>query len=52
VSEAINLGGLKATDGNFNYDIPADIDAAVYRYAIVWCRDFAVLFATAPLDMA
>jgi len=52
VSGAVNLGDLKATDGNFNYDIPADVNAASYRYAIVWCRDFAVLFATAPLDMA
>jgi hypothetical protein len=52
VSGAVNLGGLKATDGNFNYDVPAAVDPAAYRYAIVWCRDFAVLFATAPLDAA
>ncbi|MEX2225207.1 MAG: DM13 domain-containing protein [Dehalococcoidia bacterium] len=52
VSDAVNLGDLKATDGNFNYEIPADVDPASYRYAIVWCRDFAVLFASAALEMA
>lgn len=52
VSEAVNLGSLKATDGNFNYDVPAGVDPTSYAYAIVWCRDFAVLFATAPLTAA
>jgi hypothetical protein len=52
VSAGVNLGDLKATDGNFNYEVPADVDPASYRYAIVWCRQFAVLFASAPLDVA
>lgn len=52
VSGAVNLGGLKATDGNFNYDVPAEVDVASYRYAIVWCRQFATLFAAAPLEIA
>ena len=49
---ALNLGDLKATDGAFNYEVPAGTDVSQYRYAIVWCRDFAVLFASAPLDPA
>jgi len=52
VSDAINLGGLKATDGNFNYEVPDGTDLSRYRYAVVWCRQFAVLFASAPLDAA
>jgi hypothetical protein len=48
----VNLGSLKATDGNFNYDVPSGVDAAGYRYAIVWCRQFAVLFASAELQAA
>jgi hypothetical protein len=51
VSGGVNLGDLKATDGNFNYDVPAGVDPGSYRYAIVWCREFAVLFASAPLEI-
>lgn len=46
---ALNLGRLKATDGAFNYDVPAGTDVSQYRTAIVWCRRFSVLFAAAPL---
>lgn len=52
VSGAINLGDLKATDGNFNYEIPAGTDLSSFTHAVVWCRQFAVLFASAPLDDA
>lgn len=46
---AVNLGGLKATDGTFNYDIPPEVDVSQFNSAIVWCRQFSVLFAVAPL---
>lgn len=46
---AINLGELKATDGAFNYDIPPGTDVAQFKSAIVWCKQFSVLFASAPL---
>ena len=49
VEEALNLGALKATDGAFNYEIPSHIDIATVKSAVVWCRQFAVLFAVAPL---
>ncbi len=49
---AINLGELKGTDGAFNYDIPAGTDVSQYQSAIVWCKAFAVLFATATLGPA
>jgi hypothetical protein len=44
---ALNLGELKATDGAFNYGVPAGTDVAQFRSAVVWCRQFSVLFATA-----
>ena len=47
--EAINLGDLKATDGAFNYELPADIDISEFKSAVVWCRQFSVLFGHAPL---
>ena len=49
--EAINLGDLKATDGAFNYEIPADIDIEEFQSAVVWCRRFAVLFGHATLEV-
>lgn len=47
---ALNLGALKATDGSFNYDIPGGTDVARFKSAIIWCRQFSVLFAVAPLS--
>jgi hypothetical protein len=51
VDEALNLGRLKATDGAFNYEIPAGVDLAGVKSVVVWCRQFATLFAVAPLMM-
>jgi hypothetical protein len=47
--EALELGKLKATDGAFNYDIPAGTDLSKVRSVIVWCKQFSHLFAVAPL---
>jgi hypothetical protein len=52
IDDAVTLGDLKATDGNHNYEVPARVDPTRYQYAIVWCREFAVLFATAKLETA
>jgi hypothetical protein len=49
-SNGVRLGRLKATDGAFNYEIPANVDPANLGYALVWCDQFAVRFATAPLE--
>lgn len=50
--DALDIGGLKATDGNVNYTIPAGTDIAKYRSVIIWCRAFRVLFASAKLEVA
>jgi hypothetical protein len=49
---AVNLGRLKATDGAFNYDVPPEVDISRVRSAVVWCRQFSTLFATATLAPA
>ena len=41
-------GKLKATDGSFGYDLPAGTDPADFASAIIWCKQFSHLFATAP----
>ena len=45
----IDLGPLKATEGNINYEIPTGVDPKDYPYALVWCEDFNVLFNSAKL---
>ena len=47
--EAVNLGALKATDGTFSYEIPAEVSAEDIASAVIWCKAFGVLFASAPL---
>lgn len=47
---AVELGRLRATDGSFNMPIPPGTDVTSARSVVIWCREFAVLFAVAPLD--
>jgi Electron transfer DM13 len=49
-TEFVDVGELKATEGSVNYDIPPGIDIEKYRYALVWCEDFGVLFNSAELQ--
>lgn len=46
---AVDLGKLKATDGAFNYDLPAGTDLATVRSVVIWCQPFEVQFAHAEL---
>lgn len=46
---AVDLGGIKATSGNVNYDVPAGADLESFRTAVVYCFGFRVTFATAML---
>jgi hypothetical protein len=45
----VELGKLKGTDGDQNYYVPGDLDLSKYRAVTIWCKRFAVNFATAPL---
>jgi len=47
--EYINLGQVKATEGNINYEIPMGTDISQYRYVLTWCKQFGVLFNYAKL---
>jgi hypothetical protein len=48
----VELGKLKGNEGDQNYDVPDDLDLSQYRAVTIWCRRFAVNFATAPLTPA
>ena len=50
--DGINLGGLKGTDGAFNYEVPVGTDVAPFTSAIVWCKQFGTLFAVATFVVA
>ena len=45
--DALEVGRLKATDGAFGYDLPAGTDPSRFRSALIWCKQFSHLFATA-----
>src|SRR5712691_1550308 len=45
----VDLGALKGNLGNQNYTIPDSVDLARYRSSVIWCRQFSVGFAVAPL---
>jgi Electron transfer DM13 len=44
------VGPLKATNGSFNYELPASFDLAAYGSVVVWCRAFSVLVTWADLE--
>jgi hypothetical protein len=45
----LELGRLKASQGNQNYRLPAGTDPSAYRSVVIWCKQFAVQFAVATL---
>ena len=49
---SLYLGPLKATNGSFNYELPATADVPTYGSVVVWCRAFRVLITWADLMAA
>ena len=45
----VDLGPIKATKGNVNYEVPAGTNTDKYNKVLVWCRPFKVLFSYAEL---
>jgi hypothetical protein len=45
--DIIDLGPIKATRGNVNYEIPLGTNLSKYKNAMIWCRAFSVLFSYA-----
>jgi Electron transfer DM13 len=48
-SNFIDLGRLKANNGNQNYNIPDGTNLSKYNMVLIWCKDFSVLFGSAEL---
>ena len=49
-ADFINLGDLKGLSGSHSYDLPTDINYAVYKHVVIWCSDFDVNFGYATLS--
>lgn len=47
--EFVNLGRVRATEGNINYEIPDGVDIREYPYVLTWCKLFGVLFNSAKV---
>jgi hypothetical protein len=45
----VDLGAIRATKGNVNYEIAASVDTEKYNKVLVWCVTFGVLFSYAEL---
>ena len=46
----VYLGGLKGNIGDQNYFVPSNADLSHYKYVLIWCRTFSVLFGSAELS--
>jgi hypothetical protein len=45
----ITLGKLKSTGGKQSYEVPDNPDVTDYKFVLVWCEEFKVLFGKAEL---
>lgn len=49
-AEAVEVSRLKADRGDQNYALPPGTDVSEIESIVIWCKQFAVLFASAPLS--
>jgi hypothetical protein len=49
-SDYVDLGKIKATKGNVNYELEESVDTEKYNKVLVWCVPFKVLFSYAELS--
>ena len=49
IEDSIDLGKIKATKGNINYELDPSIDIEKYDKVLVWCVPFRVLFHYAEI---
>jgi len=50
VADYREVGPLRAVSGNFFYEIADSVDLSQYKYVLIWCEDFSVLFGHAILQ--
>lgn len=50
-ARSIELGALRANNGNQNYEVPAAADLDGIRSVVIWCKRFSVAFGSAPVTL-
>jgi hypothetical protein len=50
LGDYIELAGLEGNIGDQNYEIPEDVDLALYSSVVIYCKPFHVVFSVAPLS--
>jgi hypothetical protein len=50
-TDYINLGNLKSIIGNQSYEVPGNPDVSEYKFVIIWCQQFTVLFGVAETQL-
>ncbi len=50
IDDSIDLGPIKATKGNVNYELDSSTNIEKYDKVLVWCRAFRVLFSYSNLE--
>lgn len=48
--EGVELGQLKANQGDQNYDLPTSIDLQKYNAVVIYCERFHAVFGVADLE--
>ena len=48
-SNIVDLGKLKSTNGNQVYALTSNLDFTEYKYALIYCQQYSVLFGSAEL---
>lgn len=49
-SSFVNLGKLKSTSGKQTYAIPDGTDIDQFKFTLIWCQQFSVLFGKAEIQ--
>jgi hypothetical protein len=50
VQKGFEVGKLKATTGNLNYELGSSVDLSQYKSVVVYCKSFSVVFGFANLN--
>ena len=48
-TQYVNLGALKSTTGKQSYDVTGMPDLEQYKYVLIWCQQYTVLFGKAEM---
>lgn len=49
IKAGLEIGKLKATEGNLNYELDSKLDISQYKSVVVYCKSFSVIFGYANL---